>query len=708
MRVKTAVLLVAGMVAVGIGSGLSEEVAPPVAKIEPVKLEKHGDVRVDDYYWLNQRENPDVVAYLEAENAYTDAVMAHTKDLEEKLFQEIKGRIKQNDESVPYKLDDYYYYTRHEDGKEYPFYCRKKGSLDAEEQVMVDVNQLAEGNEFCAVRGRRVSSGQDILAFGVDTVGRRFYTIKFKNLDTGEVFADEIPDVTGGMAWANDNKTLFYAKQDPTTLRSYRIYKHVLGTDPSKDPLVYEEKDEEFSCYVWKTKSKEYIFIGSFQTLSNEYRYLDANDPGGKFVVLQPREPDHEYDVDHYKDKFYIRSNWEAENFRLMETPVDRTEKSNWREVIPARDDVLLESFEIFDKFLVLQERKNGLIQIQFRPWDGGEEHSLDFGEPAYTADIGTNPDFNTTLFRFVYTSMTTPRSTYDYDMVAREKTLLKRDEVLGGFDSNNYVTERMYAPARDGVKVPISLVYRKGIRKEGGNPLLLYGYGSYGYSMDASFSAARISLLDRGFIYAIAHVRGGQEMGRWWYEDGKLLKKKNTFTDFIDCAEHLIEQGYTQKDKMFAAGGSAGGLLMGAVINMRPDLFRGVVARVPFVDVVTTMLDESIPLTTAEYDEWGNPNEKEYYEYMLSYSPYDQVEAKAYPNILVTTGLHDSQVQYFEPAKWVAKMRAMKTDDNLLLLKTNMDAGHGGASGRYKRYRETAFQYAFILDLAGSTELIQ
>lgn len=694
--------------AAGVYLAAAGEDSPPVCKVDPTRLEKHGQVRVDNYYWLNQRENPDVIAYLEAENAYTDARMAHTKALEDALFEEIKGRIKQNDESVPYKLDDYYYYYRYEDNKEYPIYCRKKGSLDANEEITIDVNALAEGHEFCSVRGLEVSSRQDLLAYAVDTVGRRIYTIKFRNLDSGENLADEISTVTGGMAWASDNKTLFYARQDPVTLRSYLIYKHVLGTDAGADELVYEEKDEEFGCYVWKTKSKDYIFISSYQTLSSEHRYLRADDPGGEFKVFLPREADHEYSVDHYRDEFYVLTNWEAKNFRLMETPVDNTGKSKWQELIPARDDVLLTGFEVFDRYLVLSERENGLIQIRFRPWDGGDEHYLDFGEPAYTARISTNPDFKTTVFRFEYTSMTTPSTTYDYDMATREKTLLKQDEVLGGFDSANYVTERLYAPARDGVRVPISLVYRKGARRAGGNPLLLYAYGSYGSSMNATFRATRLSLIDRGFVYAIAHIRGGEEMGRWWYEDGKLLKKKNTFTDFIDCAEYLVGEGYAGKDVLYAAGGSAGGLLMGAVLNMRPDLFHGVIARVPFVDVITTMLDDTIPLTTSEYDEWGNPNDKEYYDYMLSYSPYDQVSAQDYPNILVTTGLHDSQVQYFEPAKWVAKLRAFKTDDNRLLLKTNMDAGHGGASGRFKRYRETAFQYAFLLDLAGWTELIQ
>jgi oligopeptidase B len=707
-RLTVALFILACTLPVAAHQASAGEPNPPVAKVVPFNLEAHGDVRVDNYYWLNERDNPEVIAYLEAENAYTDTVMAHTKDLRETLFEEIKGRIKQNDQTVPYKLDDYYYYSRYEEGREYPIYCRKKGSLDAEEEIMLDVNAMAEGYEFFSVRGREVSSGQNLLAYAVDSVGRRIYTVHFKNLDTGEVLEDALPEATGAMAWANDNKTLFYAKKDLTTLRSYRIYKHVLGTDPAEDELVFEETDDTFSCYVWKTKSKRYVMIESYQTLSSELRYLDADDPNGEFTVFLPREPDHEYSIDHYQDKFFIRTNWNAKNFRLMQTPVTKTDKANWSEVIPNRDDVLLEGFEIFEDYLVVQERKDGLIRLRIRPWSGEAEHYLDFGEPAYLAYIGTNPEFKTSLLRFVYSSMTTPRSTFDYDMASRKKTLLKQDEVLGGFDAANYQTERLYATARDGVKVPISLVYRKGAREAGGNPLLLYGYGSYGYSMDATFSAPRLSLLDRGFVYAIAHVRGGEEMGRWWYEDGKLLKKKNTFNDFIDCAEFLVEQGYAASDKLFAAGGSAGGLLMGAVLNMRPELFKGVVARVPWVDVVTTMLDESIPLTTAEFDEWGDPRDKTYYDYMLSYSPYDNVGAKEYPNLLVMTSLHDSQVQYFEPAKWVAKLRAAKTDHNRLLLKTNMDAGHGGASGRYKRYRETAFQYAFLLDLAAHTKLVQ
>ncbi|MFQ5929528.1 MAG: S9 family peptidase [Acidobacteriota bacterium] len=674
--------------------------AVPMAKIVPKKLEKHGHVRTDNYYWLNERENPEVIKYLEAENEYTEAVMAHTRDLQETLFKEIKGRIKQTDMSVPYKRDDYFYYTRFEEGKEYPIYCRKLESLDGSEEILLDVNVMSKGHEFFRVGSRVVSSGQDLLAYSVDTVGRRIYTIHIKNLTTGKFLEDVIPRVTGNMAWANDNKTLFYAKQHPTTLRSYQIYRHVLGTDPAEDELVYQETDDTFRCFVFKTKSKKYVMIVSDQTLSTEFHYLDADSPTGPFAVFLPRKRDHEYQVDHYRDYFYIRTNDKAKNFRLMKTPVNSTRKESWQEVIPHREDVLLRDFEIFKDHLVVVERKNGLIQMRIRPWSGAEEHYLDFAEPAYLAYATANFEFDTPILRYGYTSLTTPNSIYDYNMLTREKTLLKQEEVLGGFDSKNYQTERLFAPARDGTKIPISIVYRKGIKKDGKNPLLLYGYGSYGNSLDATFSSPRLSLIDRGFIYAIAHIRGGQELGRQWYENGKLLKKRNTFTDFIDCAEYLIREEYTSKDRLFAQGGSAGGLLMGAVLNMRPDLFSGVVAAVPFVDIITTMLDESIPLTTNEYDEWGNPNEKEYYDYILSYSPYDNVEGKDYPNILVTTSLQDSQVQYWEPAKWVAKLRANKSDQNRLLLRTKMEAAHGGVSGRYKRYRETAFMYAFILDV--------
>ena len=683
------------------GARKSDAVAP-TAKISPKNLTQHGDTRVDDYYWMNERENPEVIAHLDAENDYLSSKMSHTGKLQKQLFREIRDRIKKDDSSVPYLKDGYWYYTRYETGDEYARYCRRKGSMDADEQVMLDVNELAKGEDFMAVRGLAVSSEGNLLAYATDNVGRRIYTLRFRDMDSGEELDDVIPEVTGNIAWAEDNKTLFYAKQDPQTLRSYQIWRHELGSDPANDALVYQEDDDTFGTYVWKTKSDRYLMIGSFQTLSSEMRFLEADDPTGDFRVLLEREPDHEYSVDHYGDDFYIKTNWQAKNFRLVKTPVDATAKSNWRDVIPHRDDVLLTSFELFRDHLVISERREGLIRMRVRPWSGEAEHELDFGEPAYTAWISTNPTFDTGVLRFGYTSMTTPYAIYDYDMKTREKELKKQDEVLGGFDSADYVTERLQAEARDGTMVPISLVYRKdSFRKDGSSPLLLYGYGSYGASMDASFRGDRLSLIDRGFVFAIAHVRGGEELGRRWYEDGKLLKKKNTFTDFIDCAEYLVQRKYADPERLFAYGGSAGGLLMGAVVNMRPDLWRGVVAAVPFVDVVTTMLDDSIPLTTGEYDEWGNPAEREYYDYMLSYSPYDNVEAKDYPNLLVTTGLHDSQVQYWEPAKWVAKLRANRTDDNLLLLHTEMDAGHGGKSGRFRRYEETALVYAFMLDLA-------
>jgi oligopeptidase B len=667
-----------------------------------VTLEKHGHVRVDEYYWMRERNNPDVVEYLNAENAYTDGMMRHTDALQETLFTEFKTRIKQTDVSVPFRQDDYFYYTRTEEGKEYPIFCRKKASLEAPEEVMVDGNKLAEGHAFCSVGQRAVSSGQDVLAFSVDYTGRRFYTIQFKNLVTGETLGDTIPGVTGNVAWANDNRTLFYTRQDPVTLRWHLIYRHVLGTDPRQDELVYDEKDETFSCSVSKTKSKKYILIESEQTLSSEYRFLSADSPQDTFAVFQPRESEHEYQVDHYGDFFYVRTNYLAKNFRLMKTSTAATVKTNWVEVIPHRDDVLLESFQVFRDFLVAVERKNGLSQMRIRPWNGAAEHYLDFGEPAYTASLSDNFVLESRVLRYAYSSLKTPNSVYDYDMGTKQKTLLKRVEVLGGFDSENYVTERLYAPAEDGARVPVSLVYRKGLAKNGDNPLLLWGYGSYGYSWDVTFDSYGISLLDRGFVYAIAHVRGGEELGRQWYEDGKLLKKKNTFTDFIACAEYLVQQKFTSPRKLCVSGGSAGGLLIGAVLNMRPDLFRAAVAAVPFVDVVTTMLDEDIPLTTSEYDEWGNPNQKEYYDYMLSYSPYDNVGAKAYPALLVTTSFQDSQVQYWEPAKWVARLRAKKTDRNSLLFRTKMEAGHGGVSGRYMAYRETAFMYAFLLDVVG------
>ncbi len=682
------------------GSGCRQEPKPPVAKIIPTKLEKHEHVRTDNYFWLKERDKPEVIDYLKAENQYTEAVMAHTANLQAKLFDEFKTRIKQTDESAPYRKDGYFYYSRVEQGKDYPIYCRRKGSRDAPEKVLIDVNQVAAGHGFCSVPPPAVTTSGAIMAYAVDLVGRRFYDVRFRNLETGEEYKDVIRNVTGNVVWAEDNKTLFYSRQHPETLRSYQIFRHVLGADPAGDTLVFEEKDETFSTYVLKTKSKKYILIASRQTLSAEYRFLDAAKPVGEFRVFLPRQRDHEYQIDHFGDQFYIRTNLAAKNFRLMKTPVARIDVANWKEVLPHRADVFFEDMEIFKDHLVVSERKAGLIQLRVMPWSGQGEHYIDFGEPVYVAATSQNYDLDTPLVRYDYSSLTTPNSVYDYNMVTREKKLVKRDEVLGGFDPVNYQAERLFATARDGTRVPISLVYRKGFRKDGKAPLLLYGYGSYGISTDPNFSAYRVSLLDRGFVYAIAHVRGGQEMGRSWYEDGKLLKKKNTFTDFIDCADYLVKEQYTSPERLFAEGGSAGGLLMGAIFNMRPDLFEGVVAHVPFVDVVTTMLDDSIPLTTAEYDEWGNPNEKPYYDYMVSYSPYDNVAAKHYPNLLVTTGLHDSQVQYWEPAKWVAKLRTMKTDKNRLLLKTEMEAGHGGASGRDKRYKETAFIYAFLLDL--------
>jgi oligopeptidase B len=691
-----------------VGSGFTgcktatEMPEPPVAEKIPKELTIHGDIRVDNYYWLNERDNPKVIDYLKAENAYKDAVMKHTESLQKKLYTEIVGRIKKTDMSVPYKDNGYYYYSRYEKGGEYPIYCRKKGTMEAEEEILLNVNEMAKGHAFYHLAGFSVSTDNNLIAFGVDTVSRRKYTIHFKNLKTGEMLPDEIPVTSGRAAWANDNKTVFYALKDDETLRPYKIMKHVLGIDSASDKELFEEKDVTFDTYVYKSKSKKYLIIGSSSTLSDEYRFLDAGNPDGKFQIIQPREKDLLYDVDHYQDKFYIRTNYQAKNFRLMETPINKTTKENWKEIIPHRDDVLLQQFEIFKDFLVINEQKNGLPHLRIMRWDKKGEHYLDFGEEAYTAYIAYNPEFDTDLLRYGYESMTTPNSVFDYNMNTKEKTLLKQQEVLGDFDSNNYHTERLYATARDGTRVPISLVYRKGLKKNGDNPLLLYGYGSYGYSTSPTFSSARLSLLDRGFAYAIAHVRGGQEMGRYWYEEGKLLKKKNTFTDFIDCAEYLIAEKFTNPERLFAQGGSAGGLLMGAVVNMRPDLFKGVIAAVPWVDIVTTMLDPTIPLTTAEYDEWGNPNKKEYYDYMLSYSPYDNVKAQDYPAMLVTTGLHDSQVQYFEPAKWVAKLRALKTDKNILILDTDMESGHGGASGRFKRYKRTALEYAFILDLVG------
>jgi oligopeptidase B len=668
----------------------------------PSKLEKHGHVRIDNYYWLRERENPQVIQYLNEENEYAAREMGQARGFEEKLFQEIKERFKQTDMTVPYKRDDYFYYTRYEEQKEYPIYARKRNSLEQPEEIILNANILAEGHAFFSVGGWAVSSGQDLLAYAVDIEGRRIHTAYFKNLSTGELLPDVLPNVSENLAWANDNRTLFYAKQDEITLRQHQIYRHVIGTDPTKDQLVFQEDDETFATYVFKTKSKKFLMIVSAQTVSQEYRYLDADDPQGEFEIFLLRQREHEYHIDHIEDRSIIRTNDGAKNFRLMWTPVAKPQRENWHEIVAHREDVYLDDFELFKDHFVLEERARGLTQIRVVPWSGRGDHYLAFDEPGYRVSLGANLELDAPRLRFEYTSMKTPLSIYDYDTSTRRRTLLKREEVIGGFDSDNYITERLYVRAADGVEIPISIVYRVGLTRNGENPLLLYGYGSYGVSIDAAFHSPRLSLVDRGFVFGIAHVRGGQELGRQWYEDGKLLKKKNTFTDFIACAEFLIREKFTRAEKLFAMGRSAGGLLMGAISNMRPDLFRGIVAEVPFVDVVTTMLDSSIPLTTGEYDEWGDPNQKEFYDYMLSYSPYDNVRDQYYPDMLVTAGLHDSQVQYWEPAKWVAKLRELKTDKNRVLLKTNMEAGHGGASGRFRRHRETAFSYVFLLDLAG------
>ncbi|MBD3854043.1 MAG: S9 family peptidase, partial [Acidobacteria bacterium] len=608
--------------------------------------EAHGDVRVDDYYWLRERTNPEVLAYLEAENAYTAAVMVPTEELQTELFEELKNRISPDESTVPALYDGYYYYKRYEKDLEYPIHCRREGSSEAPEEIILDANQVAEGHDFCSVRGLAVSSDTNLLAWAVDTVGRRKYKIRLTNLETGEAMTDVIPEVTGNLVWANDNRTIFYAKQDPETLRSYRIYRHVLGTDPSEDVLVFEESDPTFSVNVWKTRSEKYIMIQSEQTLASEFRFLDADDPTGELRVIAPRERDVEYSVSHVGDRFIIKTNLDAQNFRLMEAPVANPGREKWRELIPGRDDVFIQGVEVFHDFMVVTERRDGLRHLRIIPWDGGDEYEVQFAEPAYVTWVDENYEFETSVLRYGYASLNTPESIYDLDLVTQERTLMKQEEIRGGFDAANYSVERLMAPARDGVEVPISLVYRTGIERDGSNPTLLYAYGSYGSSMEAWFRPQVVSLLDRGFVYAIAHVRGGQELGRWWYEDGKLLKKKNTFTDFIDCGGFLVEKGYTSPERLFAMGGSAGGLLMGAVSNMAPELFAGIIAHVPWVDVVTTMLDEDIPLTTAEFDEWGDPKQREYYDYMLSYSPYDHVEAMNYPAMLVTTALEDSQVQ--------------------------------------------------------------
>ena len=690
----------------------SELSTAPDAAQKPHTTDIHGLQLQDDYFWMrlsdeqkaakeSDAQTTEVVDYLKAENAYTKEAMAPTEGLQEKIYEEIVGRIKKDDESVPVLDKGYWYYSRYEEGKEYPYSCRKKGSMEAAEEVMLDQPAMAEGHNYFAIGGRSVSPDNKLLVYGVDTISRRQYTLYIKDLATGEVFADRIPETTGGATWANDNKTLFYTKKDPLTLRSSQVYRHVLGTDVSEDVLVYEEKDETFSCGIGKTKSEAYLMIASYATVSTEYRFLDANDPNGEWKVLQPRERDLEYSVSHYGDDFYIVTNRNAKNFKLVKTSTDATTYEHWEDVLGHRDDVLLEGIEIFNRWLVVDERKNGLTQIRLIRWDGSEDKYIPFNDPAYSAGVGANPDFNASRLRYGYTSMTTPSSVLEYDFDSGEITQLKQQEVLGGtFDPANYVSERLMVEARDGAMVPVSIVYRKGTERNGKNPLLLYAYGSYGASMDAGFSVARLSLLDRGFVYAMAHIRGGSEMGRHWYEDGKLFNKMNTFNDYIDCGQAMVDEKFTSSDHMYAMGGSAGGLLMGAVMNMAPNLFNGVIAAVPFVDVINTMLDESIPLTTGEFDEWGNPKDKAYFDYIMQYSPYDNVAAQDYPHTLVTTGYWDSQVQYWEPAKWMAKLRDVKTDDNLLVMQCNLEAGHGGASGRFERIKEVALEYAFMFML--------
>ena len=676
----------------------------PKAPIKPYPMTIHEDTRVDNYYWLNDRENPEVITYLEAENAYTETVMSPTKAFQEELFEEMKGRIKEQDESVPYRDGEYYYYSKYIEGGEYPLYCRKKHSMDADEEVLLDGNALAEGHDYFSIGGYDISDNDQILAYSIDTISRRNYTLYFKNLQTGELYTETIENTEGGAyAWAADNQTIFYLQRDPQTLLASKVYRHKLGTSVSEDVLVYTEEDPQFYMGLGRMKSKKYIVsVSDHNGVSTEYRLLEASNPDGEFKAFYPRQHGLQYSIEHFEDKFYIRTNaGGATNFKLMEVPENESyDIENWKDVIAHREDTYLEGIDVFRHHLVLTERSNALIHLRVIDQRTQTEHYLNFGEPAYDAGVGYNPNFDTDLLRFHYTSLTTPSSVFDYNMDTQEKTLMKEQEVLGVFNKEDYQTERLFATARDGVQVPISIVYKKGFKKDGSQPLLQYAYGSYGYSIDPYFSAARLSLLDRGFAFAIAHIRGGQEMGRPWYENGKMLQKKNTFFDFIDVSEYLIQEKWTSKDKLFANGGSAGGLLMGAIINYRPDLYKGILAAVPFVDVVTTMLDETIPLTTGEWEEWGNPKEKVYYDYMKSYSPYDNVVAQDYPNMLVTTGLHDSQVQYWEPAKWVAKLRELKTDNNILLMHCDMSTGHGGASGRFQRFKEVARDYAFVLSL--------
>ena len=675
--------------------------APQAKKIQKI-LETNGDKRIDDYFWMNERENPEVISYLEEENKYCDFVMKDTEKFQQELFEEMKARYKQDDESLPYFFNEYWYIVRYESDKEHPLFTRKITTLENPEELLLDVNLLAEGQTFFEVGSVAISPNNKLMTYSSDNIGRRVYTINFKDLETGEILQDQIPNTTGKAIWANDNEHVFYIRKDES-LRAFQVFMHQLGTDSSQDVLVFHEKDETFDVNVFKTKSLEYIFIASSSSISDEHRFIPANDVLAPWKIIQEREDDLEYAVEHYQDEFYIITNADdATNFKIVKTKVANPGIENWEEVIPHREETLLEGFEIFNDYFVIEERTEGLLQIKIIENETGNSHYLHFSDPTYTAYIGLNLEFNTEKLRFGYTSLTKPNSTLEYDMKEKTTKILKEQEVLGGkFSTENYVSERIWADSRDGeTQIPISLVYNKHTKKSAETPLLLYGYGSYGHTVDASFSNVRLSILDRGFIYAIAHIRGGEYLGREWYEEGKMLQKKNTFYDFIDAGKFLVKENYTSEKHLYAMGGSAGGLLMGAIMNMEPELFHGIVAQVPFVDVVTTMLDETIPLTTGEFDEWGNPKNPEFYAYMKSYSPYDNIEAKNYPNVLITTGLHDSQVQYWEPAKWTAKLREQKTDDNILVFKTDMSSGHGGASGRFESLKEDALEYAFLMKL--------
>ena len=703
MKKLFCILSLMAVLSIGKGMTLAQEqdsIKPPVAKKVAKTTTIHGDTLVDDYYWLREKSNPEVMSYLEAENAYTDAVMKDTENFQAELYKELLGRIKETDANVPYKKGDYFYYSRTEAGKQYSILCRKRGSLDAKEEVYLDLNELAKGLKFLGLGSSVVSDDGNLFAYSIDTTGFRQYKLQIKDLRTGRLLPDTAERVTS-VVWAGDNKTLFYTVEDDVSKRSHRLYKHQLGN--AADDLIYEEKDELFNIFATRSRSRSFIFIVSDSFTSSEVRYIAADRPNDAYKVVLPREAKHRYYVDHHGDQFYIRTDENAKNFRLVSAPANDPQKKNWKEVIPHRKDVMLEGTDFFADFYVAQERENGLQKMRITDFKTNKSHYIEFPEPVYSAFPTSNLEYNTTKLRFAYQSFITPSSVFDYDVQTRNRALLKQTEVLGGYDPTQYKSERIYATASDGTRIPISLVYKKTLTMDGKRPLYLQGYGAYGVSSNAGFSSNRLSLLNRGVICAIAHIRGGGEMGEVWHDQGKMMMKKNTFTDFIAAAEYLIAQKYTSSDRLVITGGSAGGLLMGAVLNMRPDLFKVAVVQVPFTDVINTMLDESLPLTVGEFQEWGNPKNKSDYEYMKSYSPYDNIAAKAYPTILVRTSFNDSQVMYWEPAKYVAKLRAMKTDHNPLLFKIHLGGGgHGGVSGRYDALKDNAFDYAFILKQLG------